>query len=916
MGSDLKLARLNLKRIGRLTILATALLTSLVGCVRGLESVSPSGPSGNATTGSLLSDQVCLDPTSGACPAELSPLVEFVFAGSYDDVIYDTLSAKNKNYFEVNFKATQALGLAFKIGKTGPQLRTLYRCLGQRSSSNSWQFSFYSTNPSCDDAPTVPGAQISSTPTAVIYSADLPAEQQSGKVAIYRYWAKTPKQSTPVLSTVAPKLELLTVMRYELDPQLGTRPLGYLNALNANLDGNQRWIKGLEQNFCFGITQFQPNCPAVKGNLSWQLYDLRSGDLVYSYQSANTATLRLSAALITDLIAQGAVKANAPLLLTVSANGRILGALNSRILRTPFYAQYEGIVAADDDGEPSSFPTSASAALLANQMTAHTLLQADPLSGRTLDPALFDVVSPNVFANPYATYSSLPPDKVAAKQRAAFQKLDAQGLLISAEIGNLTGLNIGQSTDIVYPVDDAQFANTAQDPALASYQAESFNPVSGQFFKRSPTTGGFVPDYASGQVLQWLKDGTQSFIQRMAQNGVSLAFFGPSEQNLDNNIYFISSGNNDIPYYSSPTYSAAAHADFLNFLAQSGASGYTGFPMLAAEYQRAVDKQNPNINRLQLVSPQDPLWQLWSQWRRNLLARALTQVTLAAKEAQKRQDYFRSPLQTFIYNYVGWTTINNRHFDIDTNSFVAADIYRSSPSLLFDPNALLQFPTEFQDLGNYTNQNYVFGTNKISSSTWWINAGTDFSAIAAQSSASPKAVAIDYYVSEIKGLSPTDSQLVAAELQQIKQQFPVAKTGLHVELEWSTSVSNDVDTFMDEIFAPSQGGYRSPAFDAVWSWEAQCEYVLTMKGADPGANENLAARIGPKGIEITLGSYASIYNDYQKVIGDFCLFRHVNSNLQKVCTPGQDCKDTVSHSQLQSHWQNFINRRQAYLLAQ
>jgi hypothetical protein len=807
-------------------------------------------------------------------------LVEHIRAdvdGMGRDVIY---SAPRASHTAAGYLPTAALGLALPPKSDLSQTIALYRCAGQRFAQLAYHFSYFSTDASCAGHPFVNGGSVSAGVVARIYTPDLDHAKRSGKIALYRYWLVDENgERTPLLSTTAPEDRYLAILRYERDPLLGNKPLGYLDALDSQLDGNSRWLLGLEQQLCYGIASYQPSCPSFPGPLRWSVLDLASATEVLDQTTHQQGMVTLPASAIAALERHAKVKPHRPLLLRVEHDGILLAAKNVRLVRTPFVAQYSNNIERDDDGEPSNFPTSASALLLANQLTAHRSF-TDPLAARAHDPALFDGIvyvdfyAPEVFGRPRSGPA------MQAKQQHGFRALDHQGILVGAEAAYSFFRDFDRGS-MAYPFDAAQAISAEQllndSWLIDNVVAESFDVATGQFYKRLPRRDSsgrvvdlFYPDFSRKETLEWLLAGVAPYMDRLHRAGIPIAFFSFSENALQVGG---THNNSRLPYPESPTFSEAAFRAFASWLrAVSAPAEFVALPVLPEHYERAQRASTQALHRIQPADPASPLWNYWAVWRRDIFNRAIGRIARALKQRRESYAYRRAPLQLIAYNWVDWVTINGKKFDSLTSSYWDAG-YR------YDPTA----ETIYVDSG----QDYELANRLVPGS-------------------------IDYLVHEVKWL-PDD--LARGEIQRMLDlkaaTRPAAKIGLHVELEAPQIDDSDYMTsHMRQIFPTS---FRTPAFDLVWAWEAQCEYVLSMKQPDPSNNERLDVQLTSAGyVARDLGGYAPLMQRYGRVIGNYCLYRHLHYNLMKHC-PNGTCWDRRPMLHIRENLRRLLEWRRWYV---
>lgn len=170
--------------------------------------------------------------------------------------------------------------------------------------------------------------------------------------------------------------------------------------------------------------------------------------------------------------------------------------------------------------------------------------------------------------------------------------------------------------------------------------------------------------------------------------------------------------------------------------------------------------------------------------------------------------------------------------------------------------------------------------------------------------------AVDYVVQEVKYFSDETTRGEAARMVALKTDLRRAgsptKIGLHVDLEYPTPGGNTMTTILDQVFST---GHKAPSVDMVWNWEAQCEYLTSMKDADPDYEHlSVSAPSGGSGFVVTdPGTYAWLIGRYSEVLGPYCLYRHVTYNL---------ANGYRSQRLLQSNAQDLIERRWKYLYDQ
>jgi hypothetical protein len=330
----------------------------------------------------------------------------------------------------------------------------------------------------------------------------------------------------------------------------------------------------------------------------------------------------------------------------------------------------------------------------------------------------------------------------------------------------------------------------------------------------------------------------KSYLARYQQNGISLSLFAFEELNMDQTIASASDNESLISYAQSPTFSQAAYLSFATYLRANGAPlNYYGLPVLPNDYLTASHAHNPALNRIQSVSAGDPLWGYWAEWRRSQFNLVLAEIALQLKAQQTAVSYYRSPLIMVQYSYVGWTVVNSAEFNVATSSLWNNGLYVSS-----------------------------------NSENLYVDPGTDFN------KAHSVPGAFDYFVDEIKDLPDTNTQEEAGRMVQFAKESPAANIGLHVELEFLNPNTNYGNNNMQLIFPDNT--FSHPAFQMEYSWEAQCEFVLSMKQADPGGVETLDVEVENGGfVENNLGNYATLFANYDTEIGDWCLYRHQHYNL-------------------------------------
>lgn len=192
-----------------------------------------------------------------------------------------------------------------------------------------------------------------------------------------------------------------------------------------------------------------------------------------------------------------------------------------------------------------------------------------------------------------------------------------------------------------------------------------------------------------------------------------------------------------------------------------------------------------------------------------------------------------------------------------------------------------------------------------------VSGGMDF----AEASALARG-AIDYATYEVKGLADEDAASQSHRMLALRAAGNGGvRVGLHVESEGPAVElgGHPMATAMGAVFA---GGFQTPSFDLVWNWEAQCEFLLTMKPADPGRDERLSIEPGPGGFEAgDLGGYAPLVDAYEGALGRYCLYRHQHHNLGKTCTD-DGCADLRPLDALRDNIRELLDWRSRYIAAQ
>jgi hypothetical protein len=845
---------------------------------------------------------------------------------------------------------------------------------------------------------------MSITPAFVIY-----ANNNSGDpslIPLYRYisgdvsthnagWVDSSSNdvinNVPILSTIPPysnaKLNQpdpninLHVMRYQPDTA-GAAPLGYIRRLDAKLDGNQRWISGIAQNLCYGISQFQTSCPLVSNEpkLNWSLINLRSQAIIAKGNNVtNSGEISLTAQTISSLIQPGdsaPAKSNYPLLLQVTnaSNGQLLAAKNIRIIRTPWIAQYGGYVDWDDRGNSSAFPTQASAYLMANQLTAHPLF-TDPLKARTIDPALFDGITSVAFFDHNLMYNPPASDVRFTYEQQSFSEMDGQGVLTSAEIApqpwgpsnipfpmnyddQITSGSATYNSAVAEFFDISTgaivpYGTTVNYPYLPPYSAAGSVPTNTQ------VNTGFVLDLTNTAAVNWLTSGAESWLANQYKYHIHPSFVTLSENYWEGNGAIlrptssspeVTDNNNHENYSFSPTFSQSSYQSFHAWLLglkskQSIApssfvvpnytsplyamstnseaivpappANFLALPVLPADYQKAVQHYCPSlrnmtvtatlnseqqkqcdatITRLQWADPASSLWWYWLIWRREVYANGVSQMALALKKVQKSQAYFRAPLQLVMYQYMGWAAIGGVKFDSSTGmDWLYGDSYDATAGFLY------------------------------------VDPGQDFYTTSQQNPG-----AFDYFIFEDKGepdsIAASEAQRMVAFKTQLKNQKVTPKIGLHSDINdpyWQNG-SNYMNINLAQVYPNfPNAAFQVPAFDAVWTWEAQCEYVASMKMPDgPVEDLSMTAWVTPNTSSgaAGYGSYTALYSAYSSIISNYCLNLHQFVDLGEggsaTCTmetatgPTQvNCCATYG-TQCTSEWNpmNYINDNMSRIL--
>lgn len=399
----------------------------------------------------------------------------------------------------------------------------------------------------------------------------------------------------------------------------------------------------------------------------------------------------------------------------------------------------------------------------------------------------------------------------------------------------------------------------------------------------------------SSAVDSWVAS-ARTYLQRLYDLGIHLSYFSLSEVAIEDYSQIRIPGesvertynNARLPYYYSPTFSAAALESFQSFLrASSAPASYQAFPLLPADYQKASAAQNPLLSRVQSAPPQSSLWTYWARWRRKIFNEALNQYVEALKQTSQAQSYVRSPLKTIFYNWPNWTSFNGEKLDMGIILDPAPQTYYHEGLLM--PNAA--DPSQMQSFGP----------------TVYVENGSDF-----QTAHESNAAAFDYFVYEVKYLNDEAAIQQAQRMRTFKESSPAKpKIGLHIDSEYPQyrDQSNYMNTNMSQVF-PAE--VRDAAFDLVWSWEAQCEYLLSMKEADLGYERFNIVGIADDAAN-DLGTYRDIYHQYSETMGYYCLYRHQHYNLQQVCTSGGSCVDHMPMNVLRENIRRLLDWRARYL---
>jgi hypothetical protein len=595
--------------------------------------------------------------------------------------------------------------------------------------------------------------------------------------------------------------------------------------------------------------------------------DPRTASVLYSQTLPTLGEFSLSASDIAGLLAR--TSSNRPLLLTVQADGNTIAAKNIRVIRTPFIAQYDNSVLKDDDGDTSTFPTQASAYLMANQMTAN-VSYVDPLINRTRDPALFDGImyvdffDPNDFSG--GSFSQSILDK---KEQHSFQVMDNQGVLVGAEVVSSPYKGGWRP----FPFDSTKAAS----PTLSSIAAQWFNTKTGTFDTYGSGNTAFVLDFANPTAVSWMVSGTFSYLQRLYGLGIEPALLSFSEDSLQSHngtLPLPDTTQNDLrlPYYQSPTFSENAYQDFHTWLRSVNAPGdFVALPVLPQDYATAKTAGNQYLYRIQSAAGDSRLWWYWSIWRREIFTKGIGSVASQLKTIQATQPYHRAPLSVIQYQYPAWGPIDGVKFDPITNT-------------------------------NW-NDGYLYDTSSATPN-FFIDPGDDFLISSQQNPGT-----FDYYVYEVKSVDDATAISQAQQMISLKTlpgQSVAPKIGLHVDLEYpyTANSSNYMNTNMSQVFPNND--FKNPAFDMVWEWEAQCEYLMSMKVPDPGGQETLDVSQTPQGFVINnIGGYGDIEQNYASETGPYCLYRHQHYDLTG-----------ATQSVLRTNVKRLINWRKQYLLGQ
>ena len=836
------------------------------------------------------------------------PLVEYVLTEGFADVVYGDV----QNLTGGGFRATHVLGGAYPAAAApSPGTGPLYRCVGKHSAQLEWQFSFYSTEASCAGHPFT--ELVGRSVAAYVHTAPGPALRP-----IYRYTlgenlnvscsSAPDRLCTSVLSAVPPDPALLEVMRYRTDTASAGAPVFWVVELDAALDTNERWLAKHLQHVCFrpaelvtagaatateayradthvdidGDTQrltkgrldrrrYRPACPIPAGwsGGEWSLLSLDSPSAVWAAPAPSGVAPRLSMPprTMASLLGSKAIRGNAPLLLTLRADGgALLAAKLVRIVRTPFISQVElNVEDSRSFGGIDLFTNSASSLLLQNMLTAHTAF-TDPLSLRPYDPALWDGVIWRMYRAPYEWFGSghPPPDEqLRVLMRDGFERADERGVLLVAEAPYALpylGTAVSWCSDVDFfdweaRVNDCDPVAAAE---LAGLMAVSLNVTSGRFYNRTVPGTNFYFDYSNPSVEQAFATGAARYMSLLAEGNVSLAGVSLSENLLQWNYAKGSLGtdnNNRLPYYESPTFSAHSHRSFSAYLRRVGAPAVMdGLPALPADYAKVLAAGEPAVARLQSAAPEDPLWRHWARWRREVLSGILTTIARSLKAAHRSAGFYRSELVVLMYNYCSWYAIGGEKYDvIDDDWWV--DGYKFMQEGYPDPT----IKTVFADQGSdFLTAHQIDPTE-----------------------------AFDYYVAEIKGTADNRTSQLLDKFSGMRpmaaeRNLPPPQLGLHVEVEGPVPSSNFMNVHL-ERFWPTAGSFTdgTAAYDMVFAWEALCEYVLSMKPPD-ALDSSLNVTWLPSGAGLQVndwGNYSELFGRFNTSIGRYCLLRHADYNL-------------------------------------
>jgi len=790
-------------------------------------------------------------------------LVEYGVSSEFTDVVYQSPAPSLGGE---GFQPSLLLGMALPTGSSERGTLRLYRCRGLRTAVDpQWQFSFFSTDPSCAGNPFDRGQTTSVAPVATIYADDSKlADGKQEKVAVYRYWVDTSKGSVPVLSTVTPGAENLVVMRYREDPLLGKKPLGFILRADANLDGNGRWLSGVPQRLCFGASSFTGECPRSSGSSVWTIRSALTGAVLASKTATDVASITWTPDEIESI--RRRVRSHRLALVTVEQDGLLRAAKGVRIVKLPFLSQY------DNNTETGFFATEPSAHLMANQMTGHPQL-THPFADRLVDPALYDGVATHTMYDASLLMRATPVDVVMQSQRESFQKFDRTGALVVAEIPYSFTNKLG----FVYPFNPFQAVRCDTDGAsVDAYAGESFDVTTGTFVRQNCAQRSFFVDYANPAVVAWLKQGVRPYLETLRSLGIHLAGVSFSEVSIQHGDPADAdhANNTRLHYFQSPTFSKYAFRAFSAWLRAVGAhSSFVALPVLPGHYEVARRAGNPSLYRIQPTSPESELWNLWSIWRRDIFNRTVGLLAAELKVVHSSFAYTRAPLAVFYYDYAEWNILGNQ-----------------------------QFRWKIPRGGGYA----VHGISNDGDAAIRVSPGVDFD-IANQTS--PRA--FDYFVHEVKYF---EDSWVNAEIDRIvsfksRQTTPV-RIGVHVEVDEFNPGTSYTNAHFAKVFPNND--FANPAVNVIWTWESQCKYVMSQKDPDPADNEIFFGDRRAGAFTVTnWGEYKSIYDSHKGIVGPFCLERYWAS-LGKQCSNGT-CRDHRPLRVVHENFRRLMSWRRAYL---